>query len=184
MVRKPQQELQSRHITKRVSAVMGKPQKAVSSSLLWHSCQKFAELYKAFPNIWTIEIREGEQDWESRRHFHQQRQKAEKTKGTQIMKRALLVVNSQLLEGWALRIGCVLQGGEPVLGDLSPHQAWLQVLWVRASFTSHLRVCIHLWLGKGCGNQGKSSSCLQKVVDEIAVLVPVWKYQVVPFLLF
>lgn len=173
MVRKPQQELQSRHITKRVSAVMGKPQKAVSSSLLWHGCKKFAELYKAFPNIWTIEIREGEQDWESRRHFHQQSQNAEKTKGTQIMKRDLLVINSQLLEGWALRIGRVLQWGEPVFGDLSPSQAGCKRSESEQVSTSHLRVCTRLWLGKGCGNQGKSSRCLQKVVDEIPVLVPV-----------
>lgn len=60
MIRKLQQKLHSRHITKRVLAVMGKPQKAVSSSLLWHGCKKFAEFYKAFPNIRTTEIREGE----------------------------------------------------------------------------------------------------------------------------
>lgn len=111
----PSKKLHSRQITKRVSAVMGKPQKAVSSSLLWQGWKKFAEFYKAFPNIWTLEIEEGLHEQESSKHFSPAKTESrEEQRNVKLGKKEtkhhshppnnpLLVINSQLPGRWGLR---------------------------------------------------------------------------------
>lgn len=138
---------------------MGKPQKAVSSSLLWHGCKKFAEFYKAFPNIRTTEIREGER-WAGpgeQQALSLAKPEHRKDQGNFKLWRALLVINSHLPERWGPRTGHLLCWRECLETSLpvKPGCQCSELQWVSAL---HLCVCMHLWWDKGCGIQGKGCS--------------------------